>query len=155
MISKTAEYALRAMVFLVDNAGESYTSDRISAATRAPVGYLGKILQQLARANLLESQRGRRGGFCATKEHEKLTLYDVVQAVDPIHRIDCCPLEIGSHGTNLCPLHATLDETLAAVERIFQKNTIGAIIRRGKNSTRPLCEFPRQNIEGVDAVRRD
>ena len=62
MISQTAEYALRAIVYL---AGQELpqTTQQIAATTRVPAGYLSKVLQALARGGLVHSQRGLHGGF--------------------------------------------------------------------------------------------
>jgi len=156
VISQTAEYALRAIVFLADNDGEAATADRISAVTRVPVGYLSKIMQGLVRAGLVSSQRGPYGGFSLAEDSGKLTVYDVVQAVDPIHRIHSCPLKLESHGVNLCPLHRLLDNTAASVERTFRKVTVHSLLAdRGGNSSRPLCDFPRNDVpEDAEPVRR-
>ena len=83
MISQTAEYALRAIVFLADNAGEAHTTEQIARATKVPVGYLAKIMQGLSRSRLVNSQRGLHGGFTLVREPRELSIYDVVQAVDP------------------------------------------------------------------------
>lgn len=155
MISTTAEYALRAIVFLADNEGSSHTSDRISAQTRVPVGYLSKILQGLVRAGLINSQRGPYGGFTLAVAAADLTVYDVVQAVDPIHRIHSCPLEISDHGTNLCPLHRLLDNVVASVERAFRKVTITSLLADNGGGSHPLCAFPRTELpEDAEPVRR-
>ena len=155
MISQTAEYALRAIVFLSDHVGSAHTSDRISAATRVPVGYLSKILQGLVRAGLVTSQRGPYGGFTIAVEPAELTVYDVVQAVDPINRIHSCPLEISDHGVNLCPLHRLLDNAVAGVERAFRKVTIAALLIEQQGGSKPLCSFPRQEVASdAEPVRR-
>ena len=52
MISQTAEYALRAVVYLAGTAGAPRTTSQISAATAAPAGYLSKVMQGLSRARL-------------------------------------------------------------------------------------------------------
>ena len=57
MISQTAEYALRAIVFLADQA-EPRTTQQIAAATRVPPSYLSKVMQALSRARVVHSQRG-------------------------------------------------------------------------------------------------
>ena len=124
MISQTAEYALRAVIFLADHEGESHTAHAISSVTQVPTTYLSKILQSLARAHLVTSQRGPHGGFHLTKSPDEVTVYEVVQIIDPIQRITQCPLGISEHGTNLCGLHRLLDSTALMIERQFRKVTI-------------------------------
>lgn len=155
MITQTAEYALRAIVLLADHEGDAITADRISAVTRVPVGYLSKIMQSLVRAGLVTSQRGPYGGFTLAIERTKLTVYDVVQAIDPINRIHSCPLKLETHGVNLCALHRLLDNTAATVERTFRKVTINSLLidSHGKAS-KPLCDFPRQDDPSAEPVRR-
>lgn len=142
MISQTAEYALRAIVFLADNAEEPHTTDEIAKATKVPVGYLAKIMQGLTRSRLVNSQRGLHGGFTLVRLASELTIYDVVQAVDPIMRIDSCPLQIEGHGDELCPLHRTMDRAMAQVEELFRKTRIDQMIN-APGEHRPLCSFPR------------
>ena len=64
MLSTTAEYALRIMIFLTESDGESAISDSIADATKVSPDYAVKVLQLLGRAKLVRGQRGRRGGFC-------------------------------------------------------------------------------------------
>ena len=142
MISQTAEYALRAIVYLADHPGEAHTAERIAAGTKVPVGYLAKIMQGLSKSKLVTSQRGLYGGFTLVKPAQELTVYDVVQAVDPIARITECPLGIEGHGNELCPLHRGLDNAMGAVEMTFRKTTIHHLLNQ-PGGNRPLCGFPR------------
>jgi Rrf2 family transcriptional regulator, nitric oxide-sensitive transcriptional repressor len=142
MISQTAEYALRAIVYLADNPTEAQTAEAIAKGTKVPVGYLAKIMQGLARHGLVTSQRGLYGGFTLARQPSDLTVYDVVQAVDPIVRITECPLHLEGHSTNLCPLHRGLDNAMAAVEMAFKKLTIHHVLNQPQTN-RPLCAFPR------------
>jgi Rrf2 family protein len=146
MISQTAEYALRAIVFLADNPTDAQTAEAIAKGTKVPVGYLAKIMQGLARSGLVTSQRGLYGGFTLVLTPKELCIYDVIQAVDPIVRITHCPLGIEGHGTNLCPLHRGLDNAMAAVEMTFKKLTIHQLLNQPQTS-RPLCAFPRHQPE--------
>src|SRR6185312_12271399 len=118
MISQTAEYALRAIVYLAGQ-GEPQTTQQIATTTRVPAGYLSKVLQSLARSGLVHSQRGLHGGFTLTKSPKQLTVWEVIDAVDPIQRIKSCPLGLRSHGVNLCPMHKRLDDALAQMEKAF------------------------------------
>src|SRR5687768_13132529 len=116
MISQTAEYALRAVAALAAHPDESMVTQRLSELTKVPAGYLSKVLQALGRAGLVRSHRGLGGGFALTRPPDQVTIYDVVQAVDPVQRIRTCPLGIAGHGVRLCPLHRRLDDAMKAVE---------------------------------------
>jgi len=142
MLSQTAEYALRAIVFLADHHGEPKTAEMIAETSKVPLGYLAKILQGLARNGLIVSQRGLHGGFTLLRSPADVTLYDVVQATDPISRITTCPLNLPGHGTDLCPLHRRLDNAALAVETAFRRTTISQLLSE-PTSSRPLCNFPR------------
>ena len=149
MISQTAEYALRAIVFIADHPDQAHTAEAIGQGTKVPVGYLAKIMQILAKAGLVTSQRGLYGGFTLKREPRDLTVYDVVQCIDPIRRIQVCPMDLDDHGTALCPLHRTLDNALAAVEQQFKKVTIHQLLNQPQSS-HPLCSFPRRPAPQVE-----
>jgi Rrf2 family protein len=143
MISPTAEYALRAIVAIAQRDGESTVTPDIAETTKVPPGYLSKVLQTLRRARLVDSRRGLGGGFTLAKPASAMTVLEVVNAVDPIQRIERCPLGIESHGGNLCPLHRRLDEATAAVERSFAETTIAELLAQPGSST-PFCERERR-----------
>ena len=143
MFSQTVEYALRAIVFLADKSPESRTVEQIALATKVPHAYLSKVMQSLNRGGLVRSQRGLHGGFSLAKSPDKLTILEVVTAVDPIRRIRHCPLDLKSHGVRLCPLHRRMDNALAMVEEAFSASTLAEILAEPTESV-PLCEFPCQ-----------
>jgi Rrf2 family transcriptional regulator, nitric oxide-sensitive transcriptional repressor len=141
MISKSAEYALRAMVYLAEHNSSSHTTQKIAEATKVPTGYMSKVLQGLVRMNLVDSQRGLGGGFTLTRGPEAITIYEVVQAIDPIKRITTCPLKLASHGVNLCPLHRRLDSAIELVEKSYRSSTLADLLSEPTHS-KPLCPFP-------------
>ncbi len=73
-----------------------------------------------------------------------MTIYDVVQAVDPIVRIVECPLEMEGHGDGLCLLHATLDQAMGQVETLFRATKISDLLKGSEGlSHHPSgCSFP-------------
>ena len=139
MISQTVEYALRAVVTIAQQRGQPCTARKIAEITQAPLAYLSKLMQRLVRAGLVRSQRGLHGGFVLTKQPQDLTIWDVVDVVEPIKRIEQCPLGIRSHGAGLCPLHCQLDKANATVEVIFRETTIAELLSQ-PDSVTPLCE---------------
>jgi Rrf2 family nitric oxide-sensitive transcriptional repressor len=150
MFSQTVEYALRAVAFLADRAPETGTTDEIAAVTKVPKPYLVKVLQGLARAGVVQTQRGVGGGVSLVKTPAELTILEVVNAVEPIQRIRTCPLGLAAHGEKLCPLHHRMDQALAQVESAFQRSTLAEILAEPTTST-PLCNIPggRKSCEKV------
>ena len=142
MISQTVEYALRAIVHLASVAPLSQTTDQIAEVTLVPRAYLSKVLQGLARAGLINSQRGIGGGVTLVKSASNLTILEVVNSVEPIQRIRTCPLSILSHRIRLCPLHKRLDSAFAMVEDAFKKTTLEDVLSEPSRSV-PLCQFPK------------
>jgi Rrf2 family protein len=140
MISQTAEYALRAIVYLADQDSPRTTAE-IAETTHVPAGYLAKVMQSLGRAGLVKSQRGLNGGFTLAHDTDQLSVLTVINAVDPIQRFPECPLGIPSHGRRLCPLHHRLDEAAAMVERAFGKTMVAELLSAPRNR-RPRCRFP-------------
>lgn len=140
MFSQTVEYALRAVVFLADRAPATGTTEEIATATKVPKPYLVKVLQGLARAGVVHTQRGVGGGVALVKTPEELTILEVVNAVEPIQRIHTCPLGLAAHGVKLCPLHRRMDQALAQVETAFQTSTLAEVLAEPTTST-PLCDI--------------
>ena len=138
MISSTAKYALRTIVYLAGQPDRYVNRTEISDATLVPHEYLLKVLNQLDAAELVESRRGPGGGYRLRKPADKTTSLEVVLAVDSIPRITECPLGIAEH-EKLCPLHELLDEAGRRVEEAFGGTKISDLLPGKRSQT---CEFP-------------
>jgi len=139
MLPKTAEYALRMVACLAAEPAQPAGADFLAERTQVPRRYLHKVLQDLVRAELVQSRPGPGGGYSLVREADALTLLDVVNAVSPLERIRHCPLGLPSH-TSLCPLHKELDRAYAATETAFSRVTIGQLLRSTGDLV-PLCDI--------------
>ncbi|CRX39352.1 RrF2 family transcriptional regulator [Estrella lausannensis] len=120
MLSQTSEYALRIMVILAQQKTDSFLrGEEIAKGTKVPEAYLAKILQSLNRAGLVRAQKGIGGGYAMNLPASQISLFDIINAVDPFTRIKKCPLGIAGHET-LCPLHKKLDTAYADFQKIFE-----------------------------------
>ncbi len=82
-ISRSTGYALLAVGYIVRHQDEKIIlSQSIAKEYNIPLEYLLKILQQLVRANVLNSKRGPRGGFSLAKSPKKISMLQVIEAVD-------------------------------------------------------------------------
>lgn len=138
-VSQTAEYALRAVVWLAQRPGEPQTTQQLADGTQVSVSYLPKVLQPLGRVGILTSQRGINGGYTLDRDPEELTLLDVINCVDPIQRIVTCPLKLTGHAGTLCPLHRALDCAIADMQQRFGTTTIASLMREN-TGVKPLCD---------------
>ena len=138
MLSKTAEYALRAVVCLAGWPEHPASADLLAQKTKVPRSYLHRVLQDLAAAGLVQSRPGPGGGYELARSAKKVTILDVVNAVEPIERIRQCPLGLKSHRA-LCPLHRQLDQAYAATEVAFRGVTLRDLIDSTSPVT-PLCD---------------
>jgi Rrf2 family protein len=131
MISKTAGYALNAVLYI---ALQSEEDESVSAAAAAealdvPANYLSKILRDLARAGVLLSDRGRNGGFRLARDAGSIRLLDVVEPFDGLDERRRCLLgrgacsEVGS-----CPAHRAWKEASAPVIRFFERRTLADLM---------------------------
>ena len=83
MLSNTAEYALRAMVFLGQvEPGKVVTGRDLSAASGVPAKYLSKILLDLNRAGMVTAVRGQGGGYRLSRPAGDIKLIEVVEIFD-------------------------------------------------------------------------
>ena len=141
MISLTAKYALRAIVFLANYEEPFVSAAGIAEATLVPHDYLLKVLRELDEAVVVESRRGPGGGYSLIKSPDQISVLEVVMAVDTIPRITECPLGISDH-VKLCPLHRLLDDVSRQVEDTFRETMIENLIPP-RNRSRS-CGFPKK-----------
>ena len=139
MISQTVEYSLRAIVVLAQNAGKACTAKDLAAVTKVPGPYLSKLMQSLVRGGLVTAQRGPNGGFQLNRNPAELTVWEIVDVLEPVPRITSCPLGLKSHSGQLCPLHRSLDHTYALVEAQFRGMTVAQLLAQ-PGTVSPLCE---------------
>jgi len=144
MISITAEYALRAVVVLAKSK-EPMTTKDVADISQVPREYLAKIVQLLAKGEIIDSKKGRGGGIALARELKDISLFDVIKVVDPYRHYDTCPFKIKDHKGGLCPLHHHLETMICDTEKAFMQTTLDQLVDLSKTST-ALCEIERKNL---------
>jgi Rrf2 family protein len=81
-MNEGVEWALHSCVNLCFIPGETVTAKRLAAFYELPTAYLNKQLQALSRAGILSSTSGPKGGFQLARHPDKITVLDVVVAID-------------------------------------------------------------------------
>jgi Rrf2 family protein len=81
-ISAKADYAVRALAELTAQGGGPVKGERLASAQQIPAKFLENILAELRHAGLLYSQRGAEGGYWLARPPDKITLAEIIRAVD-------------------------------------------------------------------------
>jgi len=90
-VSKLADYGIVIMCYIAADADrQPITARRLAAESELPLPTVAKILKALCRAGLLVSHRGGSGGYSLGRSKGKVSVADVISAIDgPIALIDC------------------------------------------------------------------
>ena len=98
-LSKKADYALMAMKHLATRPdGASASAREIAEQYDIPVELLAKVLQQLARHNLVTSHQGTRGGYRLARPVPAISVADIIQAIDGPLTVTACSTEAENCG---------------------------------------------------------
>jgi len=128
ILSQTAEYAVRAMLYIADQHPTAVRAFALAEHLQLPPNYLAKTLGRLARAGVLVSSRGSAGGFRLNKSPEDITLREVIQAFGAGEPRQCL-LGLGPCGENpSCQVHQRWIPTALLIDRFFETTTIADLL---------------------------
>ena len=136
MLSKKTQYALKALGFLAGKYGEGpvLISD-ISIIKKIPIKFLETILLELKQAGILDSKKGKGGGYYLIDSPHKTTLAQAIRLVGgPIALMPCVSLNFYEKCADCdeatCGLNKAMLLTRDATLRILEKQTLAVLIDR-------------------------
>jgi len=89
-LTKQTDYGIVLMTLLAHQPGEFFNAPDLSLAARLPLPMVSKILKLLARAGLLDSHRGVKGGYVLARPAQEISVADIIGALDgPIAMTEC------------------------------------------------------------------
>ena len=101
-ITRETDYAIRCVLYLSGKEESIIMADEISRAMSVPKSFLAKILQKLAKAGIVTSFRGVKGGFRLAKKPKQINLLDIIEAIEGPAAMNRCALD-----TSVCNFSAT------------------------------------------------
>jgi Rrf2 family protein len=139
MLSQKAQYAFRALTHLVNHYQQGpVLISEISEKKHIPLKFLENILLQLKNAGVLESKKGKGGGYYLKGDPKKTTIANVMRIVDgPISMLPCVSLYFYQKCKNCdernCGLHSIMEEVRDATLAVVEGKTL-AHLAEGKES---------------------
>lgn len=131
MFSKSCQYAIRAVTHLAEQQGASKNMGvkEIAEALQVPQQFLAKILQQLAKHNMISSVKGPGGGFYLGDSNANVTLLDIVETIDGKQVLTTCILGKPSCSSeHPCPLHHHFYGCREGLRSTLSSCSIGSMI---------------------------
>ena len=125
-LTRKGEYAIRGIVFLAGRPLDKVCllSD-IAAAVDVPTTFLAKIFQQFSKMGLVKSFRGTGGGFMLGRPPEKITLLEVVEAVEgPIIPNRCVVTPSDCNRSGYCNVHPVWERVQVDVRSVLEGVTL-------------------------------
>ncbi|MCE2961676.1 MAG: RrF2 family transcriptional regulator [Chitinophagales bacterium] len=123
MLSKSCEYALKSILYITKHSKNEVRvgAKNISDDLGIPYHFAAKLLQILAKADIISSQKGPNGGFFLTEENLKHSLADVVRAIDGNGIFVNCILGLKTCSEiRPCPLHVEFQDIKKKITRGFE-----------------------------------
>lgn len=128
-MSRTARYALRAVVELARSDGDRIAAETLSRELGLPENYLSKTLHVLAAEGLLDSSRGPGGGYRLAVPPGELSLLRVVEAFETVDANRECVLgRPECSEANPCPAHEEWKEVAEGVADFFRETTVADVV---------------------------
>ena len=131
-ISRETEYAVRCVTYLARIPKRTAMIDEIAREMEIPRSFLAKILQKLAKASIVVSFRGAKGGFALARKPEEITLYDVFSETEgPAAKERICAVTKERCGKGgLCAIHPVWESARKAMIPVLRSRTVSDLSRR-------------------------
>jgi len=137
MFSKSGVHALTALAALAELPEGAYAGAAdIAAAIGAPPNYLGKLLKTLAEEGLLESQKGKGGGFRLARDPAAISLLEVMEPIERVSRWSGCFLGRSRCADDApCAVHQRWGHVRDAYFQFLKETTVADLARQAVAST--------------------
>jgi len=139
VITREADYAVRLMVGLASRAPGTVVSARALAEENAvPYELARTILGNLAEAGLLESRRGRSGGFSLARPADEIRFGDVLASAGETLQLNVCVADPDACGrSGICPVHPIWNAASDLLRGYLAEQTLAQVREYGGST--PAC----------------
>ena len=132
-LNNTSQYAIRILAYIADHKEKNLLSaTELSNELIIPYKFLTKIMTELVKADLVESIRGREGGFKLKKNAADIKVDDILNIFNDSIKDEECILGIGfCNGMCKCALHDQWMEPKLLMQKMFRESSLQDIAGRG------------------------
>jgi len=131
-LSNSSQYAIRILAYMADKKDSQLNATQLAEILYIPYKFLTKIMTELVKVDLVESIRGREGGFKLKKESSDIMVSDILDLFNDSIKDEQCVLGIGfCNGLCKCALHDQWMEPKLLLQKMFRESSLEDIAGRG------------------------
>lgn len=136
-LTTKGRYAVTAMLDLAINSAEKPVNlNDISERQAISLSYLEQLFSKLRRENLVRSIRGPGGGYQLNASQDKISVAEIINAVNESMDVSRCEGRANCHDGNQCLTHNLWIDLSARINSFLDNITIGELIRQNEEQAR-------------------
>lgn len=158
-LTKRTEYALIALVHMVDRQGEVTSVRELCERYPLPKRLVAEVLKELAHSGLVESHRGAQGGYSLSRPAEAITLGEIVSAIEGTPSLTNCDAmalsrDGGCEVHPVCPIRSPVERIRESLWRLFQATSLRSLVpgpaaARKLHGLDPLARHLRESLSST------
>ncbi len=127
MLTNSSKYALKAVLYLTLHSDQNHKLQvkDICEKIDIPKAYSGKLLQALAKRNIISSSRGPKGGFYVDEDNKKQSIMAIIDTIDGRKKMEACIIGLADcDEENPCPMHNLFASSRMKMIQEFEETTL-------------------------------
>ncbi len=146
IFSRSSQYAVQALVFLATRPAGTYVLCRqMATELTLPRPYLSKLMLQFARAGIVESSRGRLGGFRLGRSPEGLNLKEIISVTSGDRQMQECMLGFKDcSDETACAMHCEWRPVKQALCQLLEEQNVATLAQAVRDGR---CQLRELNLE--------
>ncbi|MBK8178100.1 MAG: Rrf2 family transcriptional regulator [Planctomycetes bacterium] len=152
-LTKRSEYALIALVHMVDREGEVTSVRELCERYPLPKRLVAEVLKDLSHAGLVISQRGAQGGYSLAQAAESITLGQIVGAIEGAPALTNCDSiastrDGGCEVHPVCPIRSPVERVREHLWRLFEATTLRSLVPAPHANREAVIQRLRESLAG-------
>lgn len=145
ILSKSCEYAIQAMLYLVSHKNEIVGLKEIAEDLEIPQYFLSKIMQVLVKRGLISSIKGPNGGFRIKMAPDQISLLAIVDIIDGLSAFDRCGIGMKlCDDAYPCPIHEKFKPFRDDIRKFLEKQTVALLAKKLTDKNSKITILPQK-----------
>ena len=124
-LSKTSEYALRILIYMAHTPDQLYTAKQLVKELNVSDKYLRRLMTDLSKSGFIRSIQGRDGGYTFIKSLDEIMLYDIIDSVEGMDKMNGCLLGFEKCSCiDPCAMHYLWVDVRTDLNKVFRETRL-------------------------------